>query len=166
MCTHTVHFTGEKKEGWGWEVGGGERKALSSVPLWRGASAWLAVMIQRLSEGSSRGSPAEDSWAKGEWGAGVGGARAEFSPGEEAACVGCRTVSLHSVSLNPCQHSRLCERVACLPTRPPPLSDSDIMAHSRSAQATSRKFQIMKWRIGLDSGGLVQMTSFFFFFGL
>lgn len=71
MYTHSP-LHGGKKEGWGWEVGGGERKALSSVPLWRGASAWLAVMIQRLSEGSSRGSPAEDSWAKGEWGAGVG----------------------------------------------------------------------------------------------
>lgn len=32
VCTHTAHFT---------------KKALSSVPVWRGASAWLAVMIQR-----------------------------------------------------------------------------------------------------------------------
>lgn len=38
-------------------------------------------------------------------------------------------------------------------------SDSDIMARSRSAQAASEKLQITKWRSGLDSGGLVQMTS-------
>lgn len=67
VCTHTVHFTGKKKR-WG---GLGGRKALSSVPLWQGASAWLAVMIQRLSERSSRGSSAEDGWAEG-WGGGVG----------------------------------------------------------------------------------------------
>lgn len=46
VCTHTVHFTRKGRRGKkGKEK---ERKALSTVPVWRGASAWLAVMIQRL----------------------------------------------------------------------------------------------------------------------